>query len=70
LPVLDPKVPRLCLHVDTARTDHHPNNPSRLTCPSDLFTAPDDRALALRECLDSAAAEDLSASTTVVVQRI
>jgi hypothetical protein len=43
-------VPRLCLPVDTTRTDHHPNNPSH----------PTPRARDLRERLDSAADEGLS----------
>jgi hypothetical protein len=45
-----PKVPGLCLHVDTTRTDHHLNNPSHKT----------PRARDLRERLDSAAEEGLS----------
>jgi hypothetical protein len=48
--VPDPKVPGLCLHVDTTRTDHHLNNPSH----------PTPRARDLRERLDSAADEGLS----------
>lgn len=44
------QAPRLCLHVDTTRTDHHPDNPSH----------PTPRARDLRERLDSAADEGLS----------
>lgn len=44
------QAPALCLHVDTTRTDHHPNNPSHQT----------PRARDLRERLESAADEGLS----------
>jgi hypothetical protein len=45
-------VPGLCLHVNTTRTDHHPKHPSHST----------PRARDLRERLDSAAADNLSAN--------
>lgn len=48
--VPDPKAPRLCLYVDTTRTDHHPNNPSH----------PTPGARDHRERLDSAVDEGLS----------
>lgn len=47
-----PQAARLCPHVDTTRTDHHPNNPS--------YSTP--RARDRRERLDGAADEGWSAN--------